>query len=265
MGVLCCIGKHIPHFTRIKFQQEMKKIFILSIILFFAQADVCFAWGPMTHTYFAHEVLRAASLLSASVYTLLTAYSTNFIYGSIVADNYLGKPGHKNPHDWETGFLLLSLARQRSDTAFAYGYLSHLAADTVAHGQMELGSKSKLGHALIEMESDSLMARSCWKTVAGLDKNRLRSNDQLTSSVIDPANCRSKSFQRIFRISIRMSVLNNKRRTNFYKDDFSGYHRMSIYRSIEVINKKESSPCVRHDPNIKKGPRLSARLLNMLA
>lgn len=243
----------------------MKKIFILSLVLFFAQVDVCFAWGPMTHTYFAHEILRAASLLSASVYSLLTAYSTNFIYGSIVADNYLGKPGHKNPHDWETGFLLLALARKRTDAAFAYGFLSHLAADTVAHGQMDLGAKTKLGHAWIEIESDSLMARSCWKTVARLDKKRLRSNDQLAGVVIDPVDCRSKGFQQAYRMSIKMSVLNYKRWTNFYKEDFAGYHRMSVVRAIDVANKKENSRYVKHDPNIKKGKRLSARLQNILA
>jgi len=235
------------------------------VVLFFAQADVCFAWGPMTHTHFAQEILRAASLLSASVYTLITAYATNFIYGSIVADNYLGKPGHKNPHDWETGFLLLSLAQKRTDAAFACGYLSHLAADTVAHGQMDLGAKTRLGHAWIEMESDSLMSRSCWKAVVKLDKNRLRSNDQLTSMVIDPENCRSKNFQRFYRISIKMSVLNSRRWTNFYKDDFSGYHRMSVVRAIDVINNKEDSRFVKNDPNIKKGSRFSAKLLNILA
>ncbi len=245
----------------------MKKIIILSLVLFFAQADVCFAWGPMTHTHFAHEILRAASLLSASIYPLLTAYATNFIYGSIVADNYLGKPGHKNPHDWETGFLLLNLAQKRTDAAFAYGFLSHLAADTVAHGQMDLGAKSKLGHVWIEMESDSLMAKSCWRAVVGLDKNRLKSNDKLTSKVIDPVNCRSKNFQRIYRMSIKMSVLNHRRWTNFYKEDFAGYHRMSVVRAIDVINKKENSQYIRFDPNVKinRGRRLPVRLLNILA
>ncbi|MCA1743732.1 MAG: zinc dependent phospholipase C family protein [Desulfonatronovibrio sp.] len=243
----------------------MKKILILSIIVFFAQVDVSFAWGPLTHTYFAHEVLRSASLLSASVYSLITAYSTNFIYGSLVADNYLGKPGHKNPHDWETGFLLLNNARQRTDAAFAYGFLAHLAADTVAHGQMDLGAKSKLGHAWIEMESDSLMARTCWKSVAGLNKNRLRSNDQLARTIINSKDCRSKSFQQIYRISIKMSVLNSRRWTNFYKEDFCGYHKMSVVRAIDVINQKDGSRYVRYDPNIKKGRKLSTKLLNILA
>lgn len=243
----------------------MKKIFILSLVVFFAQVDVCFAWGPMTHTYFAHEVLRAASLLSASIYSLLTAYSTNFIYGSIVADNYLGKPGHKNPHDWDTGFQLLTFAQKRTDAAFAYGFLSHLAADTVAHGQMDLGAKTKLGHAWIEMESDSLMARSCWKSVVSLDKKRTRSNDKLAGSVIDPVDCRSKSFQQVYKMSIKMSVLNSRRWTRFYKEDFAGYHRMSVVRAIDVVNKKENSCYVREDPNIKKGKRLSAKLQNILA
>ncbi|WP_052507202.1 zinc dependent phospholipase C family protein [Desulfonatronovibrio magnus] len=243
----------------------MKKIFLLLTLVFFAQVDVSYAWGPMTHTHFAHEVLRAASLLSASVYTLLTAYATNFIYGSIVVDNYLGKRGHKNPHDWETGFLLLSCAQKRSDAAFAYGFLTHLAADTVAHGQMDLGSKSKLGHVWIEIESDSLLAKNCRKTVSGLDKERLRSNDELTNSVIDQEDCRSKSFQRMYKMGIKMSALNSKRWTNFYKEDFEGYHKMSVIRAIDVINNKEKSKYIRHDPNIKKGRKLSAKLMNILA
>lgn len=265
MQAHCCISIFLFKATKIYNHHKMKKIFLLSLVLFFAQVDVCFAWGPMTHTYFAHEILRAASLLSASIYTLVTAYSTNFIYGSIAADNYLGKPGCKNPHDWETGFLLLEMARKRSDVAFACGFLSHLAADTVAHGQMDLGARTRLGHAWIEMESDSLMARSCWQTVVKLDKERLKSNDRLAGAIIDPVSCRSKGFQGIYRMSIKMSVLNCRRWTRLYKEDFSGYHRMSVFRAIDVMNNKEKSVYTRQDPNVKKKPRLSARLNNILA
>lgn len=243
----------------------MKKILIFLTVIFFSQVETCFAWGPVTHTYFAHEVLRAASLLSASVYTLLTAYATNFIYGSIAADNYLGKPGHKNPHDWETGFALLHYASKSKDAAFAYGFLTHLAADTVAHGQMDLGARSKLGHAWAEMESDSVMAKSCRKSVVCLDRDRLKTNDMLARKVIDPRDCRSRSFQRAYRISVRMSALNGRRITRFYKQDFAGYHRMSVNRAIDVLNRGESSPYIRDNPNIKKGPGLSVRLQNILA
>ncbi len=242
----------------------MKKIIFLFLVIFFASVENCFAWGPMTHTHFAFEILRAASLLPAAVYALLTAYSTNFIYGSLVPDLFLGRPGQKNPHDWETGFLLLQGSRNRADRAFALGFLSHLAADTVAHGQMNLGSKSKLGHAWVEMESDALVTSKCWQTVSSLDKDRLVSNDHLTGQIINPRDCRSRSFQSMYRMYLRLSVLNRWRLTCFYPEDFTRYHKMSVQRAIDVISRKDASTYVSQTPNIRKNNRIKVALKSIL-
>ncbi len=241
-----------------------KKILILFLVIFFASAKNCFAWGPMTHSYFAFEILRSASLLPIALYSLLTAYSTNFIYGSLVPDLFLGKSGRKNPHDWETGFNLLRFSNNRTDKAFAFGYLAHLAADTVAHGQMNLGSKNKLAHAWVELESDGLVTRNCWSTVARLDKDLLKSNDRLTRELINPRHCRSKSFQSMYRIYIRVSVLNRKRWTRFYPEDFDRYHKMSVQRAIDVISRKDASCYVRQTPNIRKNRKIAAALKSIL-
>ncbi len=243
----------------------MKKIFFLFLLFFFFSADNAFAWGPMTHTHFAFEILRAASLLPVAVYSLLTAYSTNFIYGSVVADYFLGKPGHKNPHDWETGFMLLQAAGKRTDQAFACGFLCHLAADTVAHGKMNLGAKGKLGHAWVEMESDSLVTRQCWPAVVRLDKTRLKSNDRLAGKVIDPRDCRSRGFQGIYRACLSMSGLNRRRITSYYSEDFDTYHSMSVQRAIDVLSRKESSIYVQMTPNIKKKTKMLTALKSILA
>ena len=243
----------------------MKKILLLFLLIFFVSAENAFAWGPMTHTHFAFEILRAASLLPVAVYSLLTAYSTNFIYGSVVADYFLGKPGQKNPHDWETGFLLLQTAGKRTDQAFACGFLSHLAADTVAHGKMDLGSRGKLGHAWVEMESDSLVTRKCWPVVARTDKSRLKSNDRLARKVIDPKDCRSKSFQGVYRAYLSMSGLNRRRITSYYHEDFDKYHKMSVQRAIDVLSRKESSSYVRMTPNIKKKKKVLTTLKSIFA
>ncbi len=241
----------------------MKKIAVFTLLIFFLSVENSFAWGPMTHTYFAFEILRAASLLPVALHALLTAYSTNFIYGSVVADTFLGKRGQKNPHDWETGFALLHHAKKSPDSAFAYGFLAHLAADTVAHGQMDLGAKSKLGHAWVELESDSLVAKQCWPTAARLDKGQIESNDRLTRKVIDPKDCRSKSFQNIYRMYIQMSVLNRRRITQFHPGDFYPYHQLSIQRAIDVLSMQDSSRCVRFTPNINKKNTLSTALKNL--
>jgi hypothetical protein len=60
-----------------------------------------------------------------------------FLYGSLAPDIVQGRRLQsrlrRHSHNWSTGLGLLDSARGRNEQAFSYGYLSHLAADVVAH------------------------------------------------------------------------------------------------------------------------------------
>jgi hypothetical protein len=128
--------------------------------------DAAFAWGPGVHMVAAHWLLQNASLLPAAVGSALLAHPDAFLYGSLSADIFIGKgctvtPGHS--HNWSTGHALYQAADTPRLHAYACGYLSHLAADTVAHNHYVptlLGGTpgtGKLSHVYIEMQADRMV------------------------------------------------------------------------------------------------------------
>ncbi|HXY61677.1 MAG TPA: zinc dependent phospholipase C family protein, partial [Nitrospirota bacterium] len=123
-----------------------------------------FAWGPMTHMYLGNELLSCATLLPAGIHALLKKHKQDFLYGNLMADMILGKkylPDEKSSHSWDVGLKLLEQSKTWPERSFAYGYLAHLAADTVAHETLtdELGN---MGHTWIEMKADSIIDKTYW-------------------------------------------------------------------------------------------------------
>ncbi|MCH7884399.1 MAG: zinc dependent phospholipase C family protein [Planctomycetes bacterium] len=98
-------------------------------------ADTVLAWGPGTHIALSGSILERLQLLPTAIGALLARHGIAYLYGSIAADMVFAKRLSRVKqfcHHWSTGFKLLDSASDDSGTAFAYGYLSHLAADTIA-------------------------------------------------------------------------------------------------------------------------------------
>lgn len=143
----------------------MKYAFALAatmLLVLTADADA-WAWGPGVHLAAGNFFLSRLDCLAPEVARLLACHPGAFLYGCLSADIFIGKgctvrPGHS--HSWSIGQGLLAAADSDRTRAYAYGYLSHLAADTVAHnhyvpGMMgELPSGGKLGHVYVEMLAD---------------------------------------------------------------------------------------------------------------
>lgn len=108
----------------------------LIALFVFLYPDNAFAWGPAAHMVFANEVLNNLSLLPHFLQQLLSQYPEDFIYGNLAADITLGKKYieyEHHCHNWRVGFEILKKSTNDTLKAFSYGYLSHLAADTVSH------------------------------------------------------------------------------------------------------------------------------------
>lgn len=142
------------------------------------------AWGPGVHLAIGAHLLERLALLAPALppglVALLQAQSDAFFYGSLSADIFIGKgskPKPRHSHNWATGQAIFVKALPFGDTraldsppdpddpaaarlAYAYGYLAHLAADTVAHNfyvPTMLGLTSgggKISHALVELRAD---------------------------------------------------------------------------------------------------------------
>ncbi len=94
------------------------------------------AWGPGTHIAIGQGVLSALHLLPPRVARLLEAHPASFLYGSVAADISFAKKYAqigRHSHHWHIGEEILAEAETEELRAVGYGYLAHLAADTIAH------------------------------------------------------------------------------------------------------------------------------------
>lgn len=96
------------------------------------------AWGPATHVALGELVLGSLYLVPPAVREILQRYPIHFLYGNVAADISFAKkyvPEGRHCHNWHVGEEIFQEARRESEAlqAVALGYLSHLAADTVAH------------------------------------------------------------------------------------------------------------------------------------
>lgn len=125
--------------------------------------DAAWAFGPAAHIYIGTQLLDTLHVIPGSIAELIRVYPQSFLYGSIAADISLAKkyvPAGRHCHYWHVGEEILNAAQNDRLRAVAYGYLSHLAADTIAHNyyvprQLLLTSSTKaLGHSYWEHRLD---------------------------------------------------------------------------------------------------------------
>jgi hypothetical protein len=122
-----------------------------------------YAWAPGTHAYLSWQVLQSLHLVPEAIRALLATYPYDFVYGSLAADISLGKkyvPEGRHCHHWHVGEEIEHAARSDRMRAVGIGYLTHLAADTIAHNffvprQLLLTSSTKaMGHTYWEARMD---------------------------------------------------------------------------------------------------------------
>lgn len=141
-------------------------IFCMTFLFCLLSPDTAFAWGPGAHLVTGNWLLQNLSALPAQIAAVLMLSPGQFLHGLLGADIFIGKGckakiGHS--HNWESGFNLLESARSDQQQAYAYGYLCHLAADTVAHNVFVPGlihtapGKGKTAHVYLEAQADSLL------------------------------------------------------------------------------------------------------------
>ena len=145
--------------TRMK---HLPSIVLASCAMLLAPTAV-WAWGPGVHMALGNYFLAHLELLAPALAQLLASHPNAFLYGSLSADIFIGKGSKNKPrhsHNWSTAFELLAAASGSRNASYAYGYLAHLAADTVAHNYYVptmLGLTSgggRISHALVELRAD---------------------------------------------------------------------------------------------------------------
>jgi hypothetical protein len=169
------------------------------------------AWGPLAHLEFSRGALDSLSMVPAAMRMLLTKCQSEFLYGSLAADIIVGKNLARyavHCHNWKVGWSVFDQARGEPQQAFALGFLSHLAADTVAHNYyvpyktVEGFPARGTGHAYWEIRYDQKLDPELWQVARRITTAEFRRHDEfleeaLVGSYVVPFGVSKRMFNQL--------------------------------------------------------------------
>lgn len=92
-----------------------------------------YAWGLVTHLYFAQSLVWAMPLLDPRLQKAIKRFPELVMAGACLPDLALISHQFRHTHLWENAHQLLQRAQTDEETAIAIGYASHLYIDVIAH------------------------------------------------------------------------------------------------------------------------------------
>jgi hypothetical protein len=166
------------------------------------------AWTPGTHIYLGETVLANLGQLPAAVASVLRAYPYDFLYGSIAADTSTAKkyaPVGRHCHAWHVGQEIHDRADTEALRAFGLGYLSHLAADTVAHNffvprQLVVTSTTiAIGHSYWESRFETHLGEHFARSAMDVIRMDHGASDAHLDRILSPTIFSVRTSRRLFR------------------------------------------------------------------
>jgi hypothetical protein len=145
------------------------------------------------------------------------------------------------------GLKLLDQAKTWPERAFAYGYLGHLAADTVAHETLT-DEKGNMGHTWIEMKADSLIDKIYWLQSVTISKTVRQRSDLLLENSLDSYIFSFKTNKRIYKSMVFLSFLNKKRRRGVDRELIHDLHDESVARMLDLLTNGTDSAVLQKNP-----------------
>ncbi len=241
--------------------------FIFTFILILFGATDSYAWGPGTHMEIAREILTNSAILPVAVKLILDKYPYDFYYGNIGADIVVGKnltSDLEHCHNWAFGFKLLKNAKGESQKAFAYGYMSHLAADTIAHNHfipekmITTFSTRMHRHIYWELRFDALVDKSIWKIPNKIEQKVHEDNDELLSNTLTgiplPFGTSKKifnSFMSVTRVDNwhhMIDLLSKNSVWALHKEEKDFFFNLAYQSAMGLLMNSSNAPCVAKDP-----------------
>lgn len=250
---------------------------VLFVVPLFA-ADA-WAWGAAMHLKLAEHVLLNRHLLPAQLGALLGQYPTWYAYGNLIADLILGKrygiDFRDHSHNWRVGWRLLEGAETPEMQAAMWGYLSHLAADVVAH-QVFVPTK------IAAVRNGLIRGHSGWEIAFDADwhpeyPHLALEVTERVSEVVDPylmGRLRETLFshrnnRRIFRWTLKLQkyrtwerlVREAARRTPHAVDDETRtvYFELSMNAVWSCLHRQREATVTHFDPTGHRALELAAR------
>ncbi len=194
---------------------------VLVVYLIFPKS--AWAWGPGAHLTYALHALEQGALLAPGIAYLLREYPKVFLYGTIAADiifakKYAGELYHC--HHWDVALSLLGNAKRDQDRAFLYGYLGHLAVDTVAHNYyvpykiIASYEARTLRHTYWEMRFDEKMSPQVWGHLHEIAQEDFQEFDVFLAQNLKRTLFGFKTNKRIFNSLMLLQRMNKWRQAS---------------------------------------------------
>jgi hypothetical protein len=242
-------------------------IFVLAFVIGdFALAEHAWAWGPAIHTVIGTRILTELRFILPTITGIIQAYPLEYLYGSLSADFFVGKgqkrkAGHS--HNWESGLKFLGEAWGDREASYAYGFLSHLAADVAAHNYFipniihSAPTWKRMGHLIAESWADSLVPPLYMKMARTiLNTEDLDCDDLLKNAV--GRNNGLWARRRLYMESVKLSDLLSTTKAVFFGNRGSSYQTSSEYLVFMIdlsyrlvkdfLQHPNASVCLSYDP-----------------
>jgi len=240
---------------------------LAALLLIICTPHEALAWGAGIHLQMGLAVLNNLQALPPSIAAVIGEFPHDFLYGCIAADITIGKKFTHyllHCHRWRIGLKVLENAGAAPQKSCAYGYLSHLAADTVAHSYfvpykiMRSFSSLTLKHAYWEMRFENFVDKDIWETGRKISRENYQANDALLRRVLSDTIFSFGTNKRIFNSILLVSrlekwqqVLQTLSDTSRYaleetdRDEYMGLAQEAVF---DFLNRFEESPFYLADP-----------------
>jgi hypothetical protein len=162
------------------------------------------------------------------------------------------------------GRQVLAAANDDSRRACAYGYLSHLAADTIAHGYyvpyklMRSYNTALLQHAYWEMRFEAHVDQRSWDLARALGNFDFSDNDRMFRGVLADTIFSFATNKRLFnsllllnrlkRWQRTLAVLGKTSRWPLHENDRQEYFDLACAATLNLLKDSEASPWLAADP-----------------
>jgi len=225
--------------------------------------DTAWAWGPASHVYFASQALDTLVALGVPLAGALLRFRTSFLFGAVAADMTIGKSfaaEEVHCHNWSVGFDLLESAADDAQHAFMWGYLSHLAADTVAHNYfvphhlVAHADKRALAHAYWEIRADHLIPEPYWQHLTEILHLNHRASEGLLAAGLVPTLFSHRVNRHLFKGMMHIISRRRWRHAVGRVAARSGrpitalvlrpYQTMALATTVDLLRNGQSAQCV---------------------
>lgn len=241
---------------------------ISGLLLLLLTPDSAHAWGPVTHLIHGATVLTRLNSLPVTVQEILRTFPDVYLYGCVGADIIQAKKFTRDLryhcHSWNVGWQVLDGARTDSERAFAYGYLTHLAADTYSHNyfvplQLIISFRARtLKHVYWEARFDAMQSEVDWRRLRGVVGQLYPDCDELMERVVERTLFSFRTNKRIFNSVMALhrveqwrrvlQGLGTRSRYPLAEVEVARYDHLCCQAAIDMLINGAAARCVSLDP-----------------